>query len=131
MNPPHAQKQESSMKNASLPARIASRALVASLAAAAFPAAAQMMSQDFARPYDPTVSITLGGVVNRFDTSVRLDGETHQGTDFALEDNGLDHRTSSFQGSLTWRIAPKHRVDFNYFEAKRSGERTYSNEIDI
>jgi len=119
------------MKNRHFPARIASRALLASLAAAGLPAAAQMMSHDFARPYDPTVSVQLGGVVNRFDTSVRLDGQTQQGTDFALEDNGLDSRSSSFQAALTWRIAPRHRVDFNYYESKRSGERTYTNEIEI
>ncbi|HEX4762973.1 MAG TPA: hypothetical protein VFU92_01500 [Usitatibacter sp.] len=113
------------------PARLGSRALVAAVAAAALPAAAQMSSQNFAGPYDPTISVTLGGVVNRFDTSVRLDGQTQRGTDFALEDNGLDSSSSSFTAGLTWRIAQRHRVDFNYFESKRSGERTYSNEIDI
>ena len=112
-------------------ARLGSRALVAAVAAAALPAGAQMASGQFAGPYDPTVTVTLGGVVNRFDTSVRLDGETRKGTDFALEDNGLDSKSSSFAAGLTWRMAPRHRVDFNYYESKRSGERTYNNEIDI
>src|SRR4029079_8918278 len=76
-----------SMKKVGLfPARLGSRALVAAVAAAGLPAAGQMSSQNFAGPYDPTISVTLGGVVNRFDTSVRLDGQTQRGTDFALED---------------------------------------------
>jgi hypothetical protein len=108
-----------------------SRALVAAIAAVALPAGAQMSSGNFAGPYDPTISVTLGGVVNKFDTSVRLDGQTRQGTDFALEDNGLDSKSSSFAAGLTWRIAPRHRVDFNYYESKRSGERTYTDEIEI
>lgn len=112
-------------------ARLGSRAVLAALAAAALPAAAQMSSGSFAGPYDPTITVTLGGVVNKFDTSLRLDGETHRGTDIALEDNGLDSRSSSFAAGLTWRVAPRHRVDFNYYESKRSGERTYSSEIDI
>jgi len=105
----------------------ASRALVLAVAAAALPAA----GQGYAGPYDPTVTITLGGIVNRFDTSVLIDGQTHQGTDFALEDNGLDSNSSSFQAGLTWRFLPRHRVDFTYYESKRSGSRTYSSEIDI
>jgi hypothetical protein len=114
------------------PARLAHHALLAALVAAALPAAGQgMTSQDLFGPYDPTVSLDLGGVVNRFDTSVRLDGETRRGTDFQLEDNGLDHRSSSFSAALTWRVAPRHRVDFNYYESKRSGERNYDTEIDI
>jgi hypothetical protein len=120
------------MKRHPLPARFSSRILVIAVAAAALPAAGQgMTSQDFFRPYDPTVSIGLGGVVNRFDTSLRLDGQTQKGTDFALEDNGLDSSSSSFQASLSWRVAPRHRVDFNYFESKRSGERRYENEVTI
>lgn len=106
--------------------------IAAALGAVAGPAAAQsMMSQEFRSPYEPSFTIGLGGVVNRFDTSLRLDGSTQRGTDFQLEDNGLDHNDSSFEASFSWRFLPKHRLDVLYFESKRSGARTYSNEISI
>ena len=109
------------------------KSLVAAiLAAIALPVAAQsMMSQEFRGPYEPSFTIGLGGVVNRFDTSLRLDGRTHSGTDFQLEDNGLDHNDSSFEASFSWRFLSRHRLDVLYFESKRSGARTYSNEVTI
>ena len=49
--------------------------IAAALGALAAPAAAQSMtSQEFRGPYEPSFTIGLGGVVNRFDSSLRLDG---------------------------------------------------------
>ncbi len=97
------------------------------LAAGASPA----WAQEFMSPYDQTLVIGLGGVVNRFDTSLRLDGEARNGSDFALENNGLKKDSSSFEGTLTWRIARAHRLDLEYWTSKRSGSRDYTGEIDI
>ena len=97
------------------------------LAAAAPPA----FAQEFMSPYDQTLTVSLGGIVNRFDTSLRLDGESRNGSDFTLENNGLKKNSSSFEAAGTWRVARAHRLDLEYWTAKRSGSRTYSTEIDI
>jgi hypothetical protein len=100
------------------------------LAALAFalgagPALAQMS------PYNETLSIDLGGIVNRWDTSVRLDGTTGRGTDINLENSGLDKSLSSFEAAASWRFFRRHRLGIDYFSAKRSGSRTREGEIDI
>lgn len=101
-------------------------------AAAATPAMAQdFFSQNFITPGDETFTLNLGGILNQFDTSVRLNGSTTQGTDINLENNGLSKNLSSFQADGTWRFAQRHRIDMLYFTTKRSGDRTYSTEIDI
>ena len=109
------------------------RAILAAavLGAAATPVFAQDATSQFISPYDQTLTIGLGGIVNRFDTSLRLDGNTHSGTDFTLENNGLKKDNSSFEALVTWRIARAHRLDFEYWTAKRSGSRDYSTSIDI
>ena len=88
------------------------------LAALAGPAFAQ---GGFISPYDETLSITLGGIVNRFDTNVRFDSDARPGTDIHLEDNALEKNLSSFEGGLTWRFFRAHRLDLDYFSAKRDG----------
>jgi hypothetical protein len=82
-------------------------------------------------PYEESLSIELGGIVNRFNSSVRVDGQTGRGSVIDLENNGLDRNLSTFEGALTWRFARRHRLDFQYYEADRSGSRTYSTSIDI
>ena len=104
---------------------------LASCLLAAFSAPAFAQGGAFISPYDETISITLGGIVNRFDTNVRFDGGTRQGTEIHLEDNALEKNLSSFEGGLTWRFFRAHRLDVNYFTADRSGSRTYTTEVDI
>jgi hypothetical protein len=89
------------------------------------PALAQMS------PYDETLSINLGGIVNRWDTSVRIDGTTTRGTNINLEDAGLDKTLSSFEAGFTWRFYRRHRLDMDYFTAKRTGSRNFQTEVDI
>ncbi len=89
------------------------------------------MSQDFIKPYDETVNIGLGGIVNQFDTSLRLDGSSSQGTDFNLENNGLKKNLSSFEGWLSWRFMQRHRLEFDYYTVSRSGSKSYSGDINI
>jgi hypothetical protein len=93
--------------------------------------AADFMSQDFIKPYDETISIGLGGIVNQFDTSLRLDGTGSRGTDVNLENNGLKKNLSSFEGTLDWRFALRHRLDIDYYTVSRSGSHTYTGDINI
>jgi hypothetical protein len=106
--------------------------------AAAFAAAvtlglgcASAFAQQPLSPYDETLAITLGGIINRFDSDVRFDGQGRHGTDFKLEDNALEKNLSTVEGTLSWRFLRAHRLELNYYQAKRSGTRTYQNEIDI
>ena len=111
------------------PASIAFGTVALALGGQAF--AQDWTSQDFIKPYDETVQINLGGIVNQFDTSLRLDGQNSQGTNLNLENNGLKKNLSSFEAALQWRIAQRHRLDFDYYTVKRSGSHTYSGEIDL
>jgi hypothetical protein len=106
--------------------------LAAAAALASQHAAAQgFMSQDFIAPGEESLTIDLGGILNQFDSSLRLDGQGTRGTDINLESNGLGKNLSSFEGALTWRFLPRHRLDVQYFSTKRSGSRDYAGEIDI
>jgi len=112
------------------PAALVAGALPLLLAAA--PAQAQgFMSNAFTPPGQETFSIDLGGVANRFDSHVRLNGQTTQGSDINLENNDLDRNLSTFIVAATWRFLPNHRLDALYYGGKRSGSRTYEGNIDI
>lgn len=100
--------------------------------ALSMPAQAQgLMSQDVIPPGQETFSLDLGGIVNRFDSHVRLNGQTTAGSDINLENNDLDRNLSSFIVDGTWRFLPNHRLDGLYYGGKRSGSRTYEGNIDI
>jgi hypothetical protein len=110
----------------------------ATLAAAALPLAlcpaarAQGFMSDAFIPQDQaTFILDLGGIVNRFDSHVRLNGQTTQGSDINLENNDLDRNLSTFIAAGTWRFLPNHRLDALYYGGKRSGSRTYQGDIDI
>jgi len=100
--------------------------------AAALPAAAQdWWSQNFIPPGQETFSLRLGGIANTFDTKVAINGTGRTGTEINLENNGLKKNLSSFELAGTWRFADNHRVDVDWFSAKRSGTRTYTTDISI
>ena len=88
-------------------------------------------SQNFMMPYEESVQINLGGVVNQFDTTLRLDGQSEKGTDINLENNGLKKNLSSFEGALIWRFYQRHRLDLDYYTVSRSGSHTYTSDISI
>ncbi len=114
------------------PAKRAAFALGAVLALGATASqAADWMSQDFMKPYEDTLTIGLGGIVNQFDTSLRLDGEGSRGSDINLENNGLKKNLSSFEGMLSWRFLSRHRIDVDYYTVSRTGSKTYSGDINI
>lgn len=104
----------------------------AALILGAPPALAQdWTSQNFMKPYEETVQINLGGIVNQFDTNLRLDGQNTHGTDINLENNGLKKNLTSFEAALMWRFYQRHRLDLDYYTVSRSGSHTYSTDIDI
>jgi len=118
------------------PPRLSRRGLATAiavlLAAAALPASAEdFMSPNVVAPTDEWLVLELGGIVNRFDSSVRLDGQTTTGTQINLEGNGAEKNLSSFEAAMIWRMAPRHRLSARYFGADRSGSRTYTDQIVI
>jgi len=103
-------------------------------AAAAFAhasAAQDLMSQNFIKPGEETLTLNLGGIVNQFNTTLQLNGQTDRGSDINLENNGLKQHQSSFEAGGTWRFLSRHRIDVQYFSSKRSGSQTYNSEITI
>ena len=96
------------------------------------PALAQdLMSQDFIKGGDEILTLNLGGILNRLDTTVRLDGQGVRGNDINLENNGLKKNQSSLEASGTWRFLSRNRIDLMYFQAKRTGSHTTDRELDI
>ena len=85
--------------------------------------ALDLMSQNFIDGGDETFTLDLGGILNQFDTSVRLDGQGTRGTNINLEKNGGQQTLSSFEASGTWRFLSRNRIDVQYFQTKRSSNR--------
>ena len=81
------------------------------------------MSQEFIEGGDETFTLDLGGILNQFDTSVQLDGQGTRGANIDLEANGAEQTRSSFEASGTWRFLSRNRIDVQYFQTKRSGNR--------
>ena len=107
-----------------------SLSIVLALAATSVLSAQAALADDFIKGGSETFTLNLGGIVNQFDTSVRLDGAA-KGTEINLEGNGLDENLSSFLVSGTWRIADRHRIDGLYFGVDRSASRTSTHDITV
>ena len=102
------------------------------LAAAVPPALAQdFTSQQFVAPSEQWLTLDVGGIVNTFDSSIRVDGQTTNGTPIGVESNGADDKVTSVELGLVWRMAPNHRLAFSYFGASREGTRNYTTEVVI
>jgi opacity protein-like surface antigen len=99
------------------------------LAAPAF--AQDLMSQNFIKGGDETLTLNLGGILNQFDTTLQLNGSGTSGSTLNLEGNGLSKSLTSFEASGTWRFLSRNRIDILYFESKRSGSRTLDREVTI
>jgi len=93
--------------------------------------AQDLTSAPLIKPGDETLSLYLGGIVNQFGTKLKLNGQTHDGTDIDLERNGLKKTQSSFQAAASLGFLSRNRVDVEYFSASRSGTKTYQTEITI
>ena len=73
----------------------------------------------------------MGGIGNRFDSRLQINGQVQEGTDLKLERNGLRNSQWSLQAGLTWRFLSRNRIDVGYFSASRSGSLTYDTSITI
>jgi hypothetical protein len=93
--------------------------------------AQEFLSAPLIKQGDETLVISLGGIGNRFDSTLQLNGRAQEGTDLNLEKNGLQKSQWSFQAGLTWRFLSRNRIDVGYFSASRSGSRTYDKSITI
>ena len=93
--------------------------------------AEDLLSQDFIKGGEETLTLNLGGILNQFDTVLRLDGRGLRGHDVDLENNGLESSVSSFQASGTWRFWSRNRFDILYFSAKRTGSHVTDRQLNI
>jgi len=80
---------------------------------------------------DSRFVIDLQGYWPDVNTTIRLDSKTlGLGTEISFEDDlALSDREALPAFGFSWRIKPKHAVDFTYFELGRSGTRSLSREI--
>lgn len=78
-----------------------------------------------------TLRLAVGGILTRFDSNVRLDGESGNGTTIDLERDGLDKETRNLVLSATWRPAARHRISATYFGSERSGSRILETDVEI
>lgn len=68
---------------------------------------------------EDTFSVRLGGYFSDFETNVKLSGP-NGGDKVNLEDTlGLDSDQTVFRGALSWRFAPRHRVEVGYLDFQR------------
>lgn len=89
-------------------------------------------SQDnFIKGGDETLVLNLGGILNQFDTVLRLDGGGIRGDAVNLEANGLEANVSSFEASATWRFWSRNRFDAKVFTAKRTGSHVTDRQFTI
>lgn len=79
-----------------------------------------------------TFNARIGGYVSRFDTNLRADGETQNGTDIDLSrDLGLDpDDTLGFVG-LSWRPFERHEFGFSYYNDDASASKKLARDIEF
>jgi len=77
-----------------------------------------------------TFSARIGGYVTRFDTDVRADGETSDGTDINLDrDLGLDENDAISYVALTWRPWDHHEFGLAYHGNDTSSSKVLERDI--
>ena len=103
----------------------------AALAATAMLLAQSALAEDFIQGGQEKFTLNLGGIVNQFNTSLRLDGAVSEGTQINFEGNGLSENLTSFMASGTWRITERNRFDALYFGVNRNGSRTSGRDITV
>lgn len=93
--------------------------------------AQDMLSQTFIKQGDETLTVNLGGILNQFGTSIKLNGPGLDGSNIDLEGNGLKKTQSSFDVGGTWRFWSRNRIDVLYFSTSRSGSKTINQDLNI
>ena len=77
-------------------------------------------------------SFHLGTYIADFDTSVRLSSDLGRGTDVSVEDDfGLDDSNTSVFLHFDYRLTPKHRLDFAYYDLSRDGSAQVERDIEF
>ncbi|HEY5852160.1 MAG TPA: hypothetical protein VIT62_15540 [Lysobacter sp.] len=77
-----------------------------------------------------TFSIRIAGYVSKFDTQVRADGETSQGTNVDLKrDLGLDGDSTIGLIAATWRPFENHEFGVSYYQDSFDATRTLNRDI--
>jgi hypothetical protein len=78
-----------------------------------------------------TFKLSVGGMLQRFDSDLRLDG-SQESSEFDLESiSGLERNKGTFWGEATWRFASRHRLGLQVFTARRQNTRAISESIVI
>lgn len=87
---------------------------------------------EFIRPGEERFTLVLGTFLSSFDTKLRVDNASMQGSrvDFA-DDLGGDREKAALWAGVEWRFAPHHRIGLNYSRFELSGLRTATRQIQI
>jgi hypothetical protein len=79
-----------------------------------------------------TFNFRVGGYATDFDTRVRADGETRDGTSIDLRrDLGLDSRNTVGLVALTWRPFSRHEFGLSYYTDDADSERRLERDIEF
>ncbi|MGH8038168.1 MAG: hypothetical protein ACREPD_10530 [Stenotrophomonas sp.] len=79
-----------------------------------------------------TFSVRVGGYITDFDTRVRADGQTGEGTRIDLNrDLGLDNNNAIGVVALSWRPWEKHEFGLSWYRDSADAERNTDRDIDF
>lgn len=82
-------------------------------------------------PLNYKFNFSLGGFLLETDTTVRVDGEVGEGTEFdAGRDLGLQD-ADRFRFDGYWRMTPRQKLRLMYFDTRADGTRTIDEEIEF
>jgi hypothetical protein len=87
--------------------------------------------QDLIKPGEETFKVDLGGILNRNNTTLRLDSSSGQSREVNLEDTGLKQDSTSLFGEATWRFAANHRIGIQTFAIQRTATKTTTQTIQL
>lgn len=81
----------------------------------------------------PSFEVRVGGYITDFESDLRINNSDDiRGTDTDLEDElDLDDGLEELRLDLRWRFAPRHSIDFSYYDISREGRRVIDREISI
>ena len=84
------------------------------------------------KPGEERFTLIIGTFLSSFDTNLRIDNASMQGTPINFADDlGGDRETAGAWAGVEWRFAPHHRFGLNYSRLKLSGLRTATRQIRI
>ena len=99
------------------------------LGCAGIPAFAE---SDVIRPGEERFTFTIGAFLSAFDSNLRIDNASVQGSPVNVADDlGADRETSGIRAGAEWRFAPRHRIGLTYSRLEISGVRAATRQIQI